>query len=93
MAVYGRAGSTLTDELNRLANGGGSYPAKTAYLADQGAASAWAGVSPAMAVQGALNKKYGITDPKLYLGINGVCNALAGTTGLDAVTALRQVAS
>jgi len=93
MAIYGRAGSTLTDELNRLANGGGSYPAKTAYLADQGAASAWAGVSPAMAVQGALNKKYGITDPKLYLGINGVCNALAGTTGLDAVTALRQVAS
>ena len=93
MAIYGRAGSTLTDELNRLANGGGSYPAKSAYLADQGAASAWAGVTPPMAVQGALNKKYGITDPKLYLGITRVCNALAGTTGLDAVTALRQVAS
>jgi hypothetical protein len=46
-----------------------------------------------MAVQGALNKKYGITNPAQYLGITGVCNALAGTTGLDAVTALRQVAS
>ena len=93
MAVYGRAGSTLTDELNRLANGGSTYPDKSAYLADQGAASKWANVSPNMAVQGALNKKYGTTDPKLYLGINGICNALAGTTGLDAVTALRQVAS
>ena len=93
MAVYGRAGSTLTDELNRLANGGGSYPDKSVYLADQGAASKWANVTPQMAVQGALNKKYGITDPKLYLGITGVCNALAGTTGLDAVTALRMVAS
>jgi hypothetical protein len=93
MAVYGRAGSTLTDELNRLANGGSTYPDKSAYLADQGAASKWANVNPPMAVQGALNKKYGITDPKLYLAITGICNALAGTTGLDAVTALRQVAS
>lgn len=93
MAVYGRAGSTLVDELNRLANGGSSYPAKSAYLDEQGAASKWAGLTTPMAVQGALNYKYGTTDPKLYKAVTGICNALAGTTGLDAVTALRQVAS
>lgn len=91
--TYGRAGSTLRDELNRLANGGGtSYPAYTSYLAEQGAANRWAGTS-GLGVVGALNIKYGITDPKLYKGLNAVCNALAGTTGLEAVTALREVAS
>lgn len=93
MAIYGRAGSTLTDELNRLANGGSTYPAKSAYLDEQGAASKWAGLTIPMAVQGALNKKAGITDPRLYKAVTGICNTLAGTTGLDAVTALRQVAS
>jgi hypothetical protein len=91
--TYGRAGSTLRDELNRLANGGASYPAKTAYLDEQGAASKWAGLTTPMALQGALNYKYGTTDPQLYKGVNGICNLLAGTTGLEAVTALREVAS
>ena len=91
--TYGRAGSTLRDELNRLANGGSTYPAKTAYLDEQGAASKWAGLTTPMALQGALNYKYGTTDPRLYKGVNGICNLLAGTTGLEAVTALREVAS
>jgi len=91
--TYGRAGSTLRDELNRLANGGGtSYPAYTAYKAEQGAANAWAGTT-GIALVGALNYKAGITDPKLFQGLNKVCNTLAGTTGLEAVTALREVAS
>lgn len=91
--TYGRAGSTLRDELNRLANGGGTtYPAYTSYLAEQGAANKWAGTS-GLGTVGALNIKYGITNPALYKGLNAVCNALAGTTGLEAVTALREVAS
>jgi hypothetical protein len=40
----GVAGSTLTGELNRLANGG-TYPVYTAYEAPQGAANAWAGTT------------------------------------------------
>jgi hypothetical protein len=91
--TYGFAGSTLRDELNRLANGGGtSYPARTAYLAEQGAANKWAGTT-GVGLVGALNIKNGTTNPALYKGLNAVCNALAGTTGLEAVTALREVAS
>jgi hypothetical protein len=89
--TYGFAGSTLRDELNRLANGG-TYPARTAYLAEQGAANKWAGTS-GVGLVGALNIKNGTTNPALYKGLNAVCNALAGTTGLEAVTALREVAS
>jgi len=89
--TYGFAGSTLRDELNRLANGG-TYPARTAYLAEQGAANKWAGTS-GVGLVGALNIKNGTTNPASYKGLNAVCNALAGTTGLEAVTALREVAS
>ena len=89
--TYGRAGSTLTDELNRLANGG-TYPAKTAYLAAQGAANKWAGTTGVGTVA-ALNKKYGNATADTYVGLNKVCNLLASTTGLEAVTALREVAS
>ena len=90
MAV-GVAGSTLTAELNRLANGG-TYPAITAYLDDQGAANKWAGTS-GLGVVAALNKKNGVTDPSLYKGLWAVCNALASTTGKSAVDALRGISS
>ena len=53
---YGFAGSTLVDELNRLANGGASYPARTAYQDAQGAANKWAGTT-GRALLGALNQK------------------------------------
>jgi hypothetical protein len=43
MAV-GTAGSSFCAELNRLANGG-TYPAMTAFLDEQGAANKWAGFS------------------------------------------------
>ena len=93
MTQYGRSGSTLTDELNRLANGGGTtYPAKDTYLAEQGAANKWAGITNGtLGTVGALNKKYGNATADTYVGLNKVCNLLAGTTGLEAVTALRQV--
>ena len=85
--MAGIAGSTFCAELNRLANGG-TYPAMTAYLDEQGAANKWAGTT-GLATVGALNVKQGITDKKQYLDLWGVCNALAGTTNKSAVDALR----
>lgn len=85
--MAGVAGTTLCDELNRLANGG-TYPAMTEYLDEQGAANKWAGTT-GLATVGALNVKQGITDKKLYLDLWGICNTLAGTTGKSAVDALR----
>ena len=90
MAV-GVAGSTLCSELNRLANGG-TYPARTAFLGEAGAANVWAGTT-GLALVGALNIKAGITDKKLYQGLNKVCNTLAGTTGKEALVALRGISS
>ncbi len=86
----GTAGSTLCAELNRLANGG-TYPARTAFLDEQGAANAWAGTT-GLATVGALNIKAqaGRTRDK-FKKINGICNELAGTTGLAAPAALRSI--
>lgn len=86
----GTSGSTLVAELNRLANGG-SYPALQTYVDDALAANIWAGTS-GLDVVGALNVKAGNTQPNLK-DLMGVCNQLAGTTGLAAAAALRQVAS
>lgn len=90
MAI-GDAGSTFCAELNRLANGG-TYPARTAFLDEQGAANAWAGTS-GLGIIAALNIKNGVTNPSLYQDLNAVCNALAGTTGKSAVDALRGISS
>jgi len=89
--ALGDVGSPLVAELNRLANGG-TYPLRTAFLEEAGAANAWAGTTGLETV-GALNAKHGITDPKLFLELDGICNALAGTTGLAAPAALRTIAS
>jgi hypothetical protein len=88
MAI-GTLGGSLTAELNRLANGG-TYPIPTAFKGDNAAAAQWAGVSD-LELIGSLNRKQGITNPSLYMGINAVCNALAGTTGLEAPEALRLI--
>lgn len=90
--MAGIEGSTLCAELNRLANGG-TYPAMTAFLDEQGAANAWAGTS-GLGIIGALNiKADAARQPDDYLDINGICNELAGTTGKSAVDALRTMAS
>ena len=90
--TYGFAGSTLVDELNRLANGG-EYPSYTEYKDAQGAANEWAGTT-GLALDGALNQKAEPgRSPADYKGLNAVCNELAGTTGLEAIPALREVAS
>lgn len=86
----GVAGSTFVDELNRLANGG-TYPVETAYLEEQGAANKYANTS-GLGVLAALNlKASGARRPDQYKGLNAVCNELAGTTGLEAIPALRSI--
>jgi hypothetical protein len=88
----GNAGSTLCAELNRLANGG-TYPAMTAFLDEQGAANKWAGTT-GKAIIGALNYKVSAArQPSAFKDLNGVCNELASTTGKSAIDALRSIAS
>lgn len=88
--MAGTAGSTLCAELNRLANGG-TYPARTAFLDEQGAANAWASTS-GKGLIGALNYKVSSSrQPYDFKGLNAVCNELAGTSGLSAVDALRTI--
>jgi hypothetical protein len=94
---YGYFGSTLNDELNRLANGG-TYPARSAYLDRAGAAKAWASASSVSLgkvtdLVGVVNYIGGITNRSDMLDIAGICNKIAGTTGLEPAAALREVAS
>jgi hypothetical protein len=90
--MAGIAGSTLCAELNRLANGG-TYPAMTAFLDEQGAANDWAGTS-GLGIIGALNIKADANrQPDDYKDLFGICNELAGTTNKSAVDALRTIES
>jgi hypothetical protein len=95
LGIYG---STLVDELNRLANGG-TYPAISAYVDESGAAADWAdrrGVNYGVLSDtvGILNMIYNTSTPtNKWLDIAGICNLIAGTTGLEPAAALRQVAS
>ena len=94
---YGTAGSTLNDELTRLANGG-TYPAISAYTDQAGAAQAWAAAKSVSLgkvtdLVGVVNYIGGITDKTKMLDIAGICNYIAGTTGLEPAAALREVAS
>jgi len=88
----GIAGSTLCAELNRLANGG-TYPLRTLFKSNQGAANAWAGTS-GKGIIGALNFKASpARQPNNFKNLNAICNELAGTTNKSAVDALRTIAS
>ena len=93
----GIAGSTLNDELNRLANGG-TYPAISDYLDQAAAAKKWAiakgrTLGKVSDLVGVLNVIASISSRKDWLDIAGVCNYIASTTGLEPAAALRQVAS
>jgi len=93
----GIAGSTLNDELNRLANGG-TYPSISLYLDQAGAAQAWAArrsvsLGSTTDLVGVLNLIGGVTSIPAWLDIAGICNKIAGTTQLEPAAALRQVAS
>jgi hypothetical protein len=88
-------GSTLNDELNRLANGG-TYPAISAYRDQAAAAQAWAAakginLQGITDLVGVVNYVGGITSRQQMLDIAGICNKIAGTTGLEPAAALRQV--
>ena len=94
---YGYFGSTLNDELNRLANGG-TYPARQDYKDQAAAAKAWAirkGVvlGKVTDLVGVVNYIGGITTRTDMLDIAGICNLIAGTTGLEPAAALREVAN
>ena len=94
---YGTYGSTLNDELNRLANGG-TYPARQDYKDQAGAAQAWAAAKSVTLgsvtdLVGVVNYVGGITNRAQMLDIAGICNAIAGTTGLEPAAALREVAN
>lgn len=83
----GRDGSTLADELNRLAG----ITDLLEYQDEQGAANVWAGTT-GLALLGALNEKASAgRSPADYKGLNAICNEIAGTTGLAAVVALRSI--
>jgi len=86
--AYGRPGSTLVEELNRLAFGG-TLPPKTQWLDDEGAANKLAG-TVGLAATGACNI-YASLPISQWKDLQGACNAIAGTTGLGAVEALRRV--
>ncbi len=91
----GIAGSTLNDELNRLANGG-TYPAISAYYDQAGAAQRWAAAKSVSLgkvtdLVGVVNYIGGITNRTQMLDIAGICNKIAGTTGLEPAAALREV--
>ena len=93
----GYAGSTVNDELNRLANGG-TYPPVSEYKDQAGAAQAWAAargvqLGSTTDVVGVLNLIAGITNISAWLDIAGVCNYIAGTVGLEPSASLSQVAS
>jgi len=85
--AYGIAGSSLTAELNRLAG----ITDITKYLDEQGAANAWASTT-SLATVGALNIKASASRTRdKFKDIDGICNELAGTTGLAAPAALRSI--
>lgn len=95
--TYGVYGSTLNDELNRLANGG-TYPPRQDYKDQAGAAQAWAAAKSVSLgtitdLVGVLNYINGVTERNEMLDIAGICNAIAGTTQLEPAAALREVAN
>jgi hypothetical protein len=93
--VLGTLGSTLNDELNRLANGG-TYRDMDDMVDEALAAKQWANrenISPySTDTVGVLNEIAGLgLDKKNWLDFNGICNYIAGTSGLPAAAALRQI--
>jgi hypothetical protein len=85
--ALGKAGSSLTAELNRLAG----ITDVAQYLDEQGAANVWAGTT-GMPTVGALNiKAQAARTRDKFKDLDGICNELASTTGLAAPAALRSI--
>jgi len=95
--ALGVNGTTLNQELNRLANGG-TYRTNPQMVDMALAARQWAAARAVTTKHtdtvGVLNDIAGITgSANTHLDFNGVCNLLAGTTGLAAAAALRKISS
>ena len=95
--ALGVDGTTLNQELNRLANGG-TYRLNPQMVDMALAARQWAAARNVTTLHtdtvGVLNDIAGITGPALnHLDFSGVCNKLAGTSGLAAAAALRKISS
>ena len=93
LGVYG---TTLNDELNRLANGG-TYRTMDNMVDMALAAQQWATqrsvTTTVTDTVGVLNQIAGISDKSKWLDFTGVCNYIASTSGLAAAQALRGVSS
>ena len=93
--ALGQYGTTLLDELNRLANGG-TYRAPGAMVGEALAAKQWATQRSVTTnytdTVGILNAIAGKTGNS-RLDYSGVCNALASTSQLPAAQALRGISS
>ena len=93
LGVYG---TTLNDELNRLANGG-TYRTMGNMVDMALAAQQWATqrsvTTTVTDTVGVLNEIAGITDKSKWLDFTGVCNYIASTSGLAAAQALRGISS
>lgn len=95
--ALGVSGTTLNQELNRLANGG-TYRTNPQMVDMALAARQWAAQRAVTTTHtdtvGVLNDIAGRSGSAiLHLDFNGVCNLLAGTTGLAAAAALRKISS
>ena len=95
--ALGVDGTTLNQELNRLANGG-TYRLASQMVDQALAARQWAAARSVTTKHtdtvGVLNDIAGITgSANTHLDFSGVCNKLAGTSGLAAAAALRKISS
>jgi hypothetical protein len=95
--ALGVDGTTLNQELNRLANGG-TYRLASEMVDQALAARQWAAARSVTTLHtdtvGVLNDIAGRSgSANLHLDFSGVCNLLAGTTGLAAAAALRKISS
>lgn len=93
--AFGTLGSTLNDELNRLANGG-TYRDMDDMVDEALAAKQWANreniIPYSTDTVGILNEIAALgPNRQNWYDFNGVCNYLAGTSGLPAAAALRQI--
>jgi hypothetical protein len=89
-------GTTLNDELNRLANGG-TYRLMSEMVDMALAAQQWATqrsvTTTVTDTVGILNEIAGNTDKSKWLDFAGVCNQLASTSDKAAAEALRGISS
>ena len=95
--ALGVDGTTLNQELNRLANGG-TYRLNPEMVDQALAARQWAAARSVTTdhtdTVGVLNDIAGLTgSANTHLDFSGVCNYLAGTSGLPAAAALRKISS